>query len=467
MNNFFKFAKSSGIFFIGNILSKVISFFLLPIYTKYIPTQDYGYYDLSNTYVSAITAILFFDIWTTILRFMYDSDDDKKKYKSVSNGLTIFSISSLIFVLLFIYISCAFNTKYLNYIFLLGLISNIQNVYSFIARGFTKNFEFAVSGIINTIVTAVSNIIMILYLNFDFLSLYISAILGSLTQIIYLEYNIKIIKHIKFNMFDKVLFKSMFIYTLPLGFNSMTNWVLSGYNRIVLSKVMSLDANGIFAIANKFVVMISLVTNCFAWAWQELAFKRGEESDEAGFFSLASSLYFKFLGCGIFILMPMIHFIFPIMVNSNYISGMDIIPLFLISAALSGYSVFVGNHFHAIKNTKVIFISSAVSATFNMVSAPVLIKLFGLNGANLTTMLSFIINIIIRHYILAKIISFKTDFVAIGCISIIVFISSMIYIHCNTAINLIWFIVTIVIFALIFRKYIFSIFKSIKTNKKL
>ena len=57
-----RFIKNSIIFLIGSTLSKVVTFFLLPLYTKYIPPDAFGYYDLSITYSTVVTSLLFFDI---------------------------------------------------------------------------------------------------------------------------------------------------------------------------------------------------------------------------------------------------------------------------------------------------------------------------------------------------------------------------------------------------------------------
>ena len=46
-NNLIRFIKASGIFFVGNILSKMLSFLMLPLYTTFIPVSDMGYFDIS------------------------------------------------------------------------------------------------------------------------------------------------------------------------------------------------------------------------------------------------------------------------------------------------------------------------------------------------------------------------------------------------------------------------------------
>ena len=42
-------AKNTAIFAIGNVASRLISFFLVPLYTNILTTAEYGVVDLVNT----------------------------------------------------------------------------------------------------------------------------------------------------------------------------------------------------------------------------------------------------------------------------------------------------------------------------------------------------------------------------------------------------------------------------------
>ena len=64
MKKFWHFAKTSGIYFAGTVLQKIISFFLLPIYTKYINPKDMGTYDVQLAYVTFLCSVLFLNIWS-------------------------------------------------------------------------------------------------------------------------------------------------------------------------------------------------------------------------------------------------------------------------------------------------------------------------------------------------------------------------------------------------------------------
>ena len=71
---------SAGIFF-----SKILVFFLIPIYTYYLVPSDYGYYDVLVSNMQLLVCIAFLEIWNGVLRYMFDYDDIKDKNIVVNN----------------------------------------------------------------------------------------------------------------------------------------------------------------------------------------------------------------------------------------------------------------------------------------------------------------------------------------------------------------------------------------------
>lgn len=462
------FLKSSAIFFIGTVLSKAISIFMLPLYTSYIPTEDMGYYDVSVTYITILTSILFFDIWVTILRFMYDGKNDDEKAMYVRSGCIIFAISSLMYVIVAIIFSNVTSYEAVALIFTYGLFMNINYIFTFLARGYERHFDFAVSGILNTLVNVTSNMVLILLLGWGYKSLYISGILGAMAQIVYLSVKTNVLCAIFRGEYNNKIAKEMLLYTLPLCINSVAYWLITSYNRIIINKIYGDSANGIYAVGSKFAVAIGLVTMCFTYAWQEIAFSEADNLKTPGrFYSNACILYCTILGISIPLMLPFIKIVFPVLVRSSYNAAYDTIPLFLITAVISAISTFIGNIFYAIKNTRIIFISMAISAVFNVVISYPLIKHFNLNGANLATTISFILNIAVRNKFLHNKIGFSLDY-QIFIPFILAIIGGVIYIYCDVLQNILYFLVTIAITAWAYRRYIPMIIifiKSLRTER--
>ena len=80
-----KFLKITMTYFLGNILTKILTFLLIPIYTKYLSTEMFGYYDLSVSVITLVIPIIFFQIWDGMFRFIYDYKEQKDKQKIITN----------------------------------------------------------------------------------------------------------------------------------------------------------------------------------------------------------------------------------------------------------------------------------------------------------------------------------------------------------------------------------------------
>ena len=458
-SDFGRFIRSSGIFFLGNILSKAIAFLLLPMYTGYIQAGDMGYYDVSVTYLNMVVSILFFEIWSAVLRFMYDYNEIEKKYNAVKSGVVIFVGSTVVYLGLAAVLGIFADIEHFLLIIIYGWIQCIGTFYSFTARGLNHNIDFAISGILSVIVNAVVNILFIVYLDIGFVSMYYGFIFGTVTQIVYLEFRTHLlVQSVKLKADFKEI-KKMFIYAIPLCVNTVSYWLLTGYNRLVVNWIMGTEANGMLAIGNRFGTIITLVTTCFTYAWQDISFsKKGDNNEKAIFYSNACNLYTKFLLAGLLVVMPFCHWIFELMINESYYEAKATIPFFLFVGVLSAISSFIGNVFYAIKDTKTIFISTVLSAIVNVIIAFPLVKIFGMNGANISAAVGFLINIIIRCCILKKKVGFKYSWISFIILMVYFIIIADKFVLWTLGGSILMFVIHLIMAVLLFRKEIRELF---------
>ena len=92
-------AKNTIIIVIGKICTQFISFFLIPLYTSYLQTTDYGTVDLINTYISLLIPIVTLQLEQATFRFLIDVRNDEEK-----KGIIITSIIKKLFVHFAVYL---------------------------------------------------------------------------------------------------------------------------------------------------------------------------------------------------------------------------------------------------------------------------------------------------------------------------------------------------------------------------
>lgn len=61
--------KKTGVYFVGNFSSKVISAIIVPIYAVYVSSADLGEYDYLLTLTQIIAPVAYLAIWEAILKF--------------------------------------------------------------------------------------------------------------------------------------------------------------------------------------------------------------------------------------------------------------------------------------------------------------------------------------------------------------------------------------------------------------
>ena len=81
--------KNTIIFTLGNLGSKLISFFLIPLYTNALTTAEYGVVDLVATVGTVAVPLLTLNIWESVMRFALDKDANTRKITQIGTGILL------------------------------------------------------------------------------------------------------------------------------------------------------------------------------------------------------------------------------------------------------------------------------------------------------------------------------------------------------------------------------------------
>lgn len=80
MKKYIYLIKNMGLLTISSFGSKLLSFFLVPLYTSILTTKDYGIYDVFNTTIMLLIPILTSGMLEAVLRFPLTDKKIKMKY---------------------------------------------------------------------------------------------------------------------------------------------------------------------------------------------------------------------------------------------------------------------------------------------------------------------------------------------------------------------------------------------------
>lgn len=410
MNKKKQLAKNTIIIFFGRVCTQLISFFLLPLYTSYLATKEYGTVDLIQTYVTLLVPIITLELEMSIFRFLIDSrKSEKETNKLISNNFFILGISLSIFSILYIIVSSFVTIPYRWLILVDIIVCVLSGNFLQVARGFGKTLDYAISCILTGLTTVISNIILICFVHMQAEGMIISMALANFVCSLYLFIRLKLYSKINFKIVDFKQIKEMYKYSLPLIPNGISWWIVNVSDRSIISIVLGASANGLYAISNKFPTIISSLTGVFNLSWSESAALHINSSDRDEFFSDITNTVlrlFMALGVGMLACMP---FVFPILIDSKYSDAYNYIPFLVLGTVFNVAICLYSQVYLAKKLSKQVASTAIVGAIINILINVIFIKQIGLYAAAISTMISYFVMMIYRHFDLKKYVNIKIE----------------------------------------------------------
>lgn len=146
-----KLLGNSAIFAVGNLGSKLITFLMVPLFTKYLSTEQFGTVDLVTTTVNMLSPIVALSIADAVFRFLMDDESDEQVI--FTTGITFTSLVALILLLIYPILKVFqinIGGYILSYLVLVIFQALLQNFIR--AVGYVKLFAF--NGIFSTFIMA-------------------------------------------------------------------------------------------------------------------------------------------------------------------------------------------------------------------------------------------------------------------------------------------------------------------------
>lgn len=468
MNRGKELVKNTTIIFMGKFATQFLSFFLLPIYSKFLATEDYGTIDLILTYISLLVPVITIQHEMSTFRFLIDARNNKKEIsKIITTSLKNIIICMFIFVIFFGFINYFVNFKYPYYIMLNIIVCIFSNMLLQISRGLGKNINYSIASFITGLVTFIINIVLICLLNVGAKGILISMSIGNVICIFYLFVSLKLYNYINFKKIDKKLSKEMLKYSLPLVPNGISWWFISVSDRTIVSIFLGLSANGIYAVANKFPSIITSLLNIFNLSWSESTSLHIKDKDRDVFFSGVVETILRLFSSLSLILIAVLPFAYDILIGKNYFDSYNYIPIFLIGTLCNCIICVYSAIYIGLKKTKKVASTSIMSAAINLIINLLFIRKFGLYAASLSTTIAFFSMMIYRHFDLKKTIAIKYDFKLLFSIILIMSITIIMYYINNFYLNFVNLLIVLVFSIIVNKKTLDKVYTFFINKKRI
>lgn len=403
--------KNIGLLTLGNFATKLLSFFLVPLYTSVLTTTQYGTYDLLNTTIGILIPILTLNIMEAVVRF---SIDDRTHLDAIVTVSTKFLIVSSLLVGIFIVISNLLNVfpilrNYGFYFWLMYVSQALTGIIVSFARGIDKVAAMSASSVIASVVMIVCNIVFLLVFKWGLSGYFLANIIGPLIQCVYLIWSTGYFKYINFNVNYQSSKKKLVAYSSPLIANSIAWWVTNVSDRYIVTWFCGLAANGVYSVATKIPSILSVAQTIFNQAWILSAVKDFDPEDKDGFFANTYKVYngLMVVICSLIIFFD--RFVASFLYAKNFYAAWKYVPFLTIAILFGAISGYIGGFFTAKKATKIFATSTVYGAIINIILNIVLVPFIGAMGSSFATMVCYIVIWAIRFIQSKKYIHLKIN----------------------------------------------------------
>ena len=284
-NNLTQFLKGSSILVISNVCLKAMNFFLLPLYTKHLSTDQLGISDSISNLTSLLFPILTLGLDSAFSAFYFEKKDPDRGKRVYSTLSVTFFILGLVAAMLSV-TSGALSRMLFHYtgyqgLVVLAFISLAINLWylplSLELRMKNRMLAFGIANLSASLAMILLNILFVVVLHFQEWALILSSLLSGILQLLILFLFVRRVP--KREEIDKRLLRGMLRFSIPLVPMSILNWVLAISDRYVLLFYHGEGTVGVYGVAMRFVTVLNVVISAVAMAYTTFAFQTKDDED--------------------------------------------------------------------------------------------------------------------------------------------------------------------------------------------
>lgn len=454
--------KDTALFALSSMGSKILTILLVPLYTYTLSTSEYGTIDLINSIINLLITILTLSMSDAVLRFAFDKELDKRKV--LSNGLLFVFLATAVCGMLYPVASKLSQSMgdYWLVVTILFFVTSLRECIASYVKAIEKTKLFAAQGIVSTIILLIGNIVFLVYINCGIYGYLFSLILSSAVASLLMIVCGNIFKGWKFGC-DISLLKEMLKYSWPLVFSTVSWWINTSADKLMISSMISVSENGIYSVAHKIPSLLTTVTGVFSQAWL-LSAVASEEKDSASekgrFFS---NIYIFYMLIGVYTCFGLIGFdklFAKVLFVKEFYVAWRYIPFLVLASLFSAYAGFLASIFRASKKTNVMFYSTVISCIVNIALNYHLIPLVGALGAAVATMISFMIMWLNRQIVIRTIMPINLGGYKAYVIHLLLILTAVFF-TCDFSFRYVFLIISMLLTALLYRLEIAKLFISL------
>lgn len=387
---------------ISKVSSALAVFLVLPLYTKYLSAEQYGFIDLVTVYALLIVPIITIRLELALFRWLIDArKNDKQIGLVITEILKVVFFGLLAFSALYWPIALALELAYAGLIYTYVFLAVLAGVILQAARGLGQIRVFAVNGIINGVLSSAVGAILVVFFDMGVAGVLWGLIAGSLAACIFTASAIRLPKRLVRTK-NVLLRKELVSFSLPMVPNGLSGWAIFAGSKVIVSATLGVAANGIYAVAGRFTTLFGGIFEIFNITWTESAALHIGSKDRDVYFSKVFNAALYFFGSAAIMFIAVLPIIFPWFVNESFNEAYLYIPVLTVGFLFDTTVRMIGGLYVALRLTKQVMYTTITAALISIIGTLILVEPLGLWAPVLASCVAFVSMSIYRYIDIRK-----------------------------------------------------------------
>lgn len=402
---------NSVIYSFSGLLLKCFSFFLLPLYTSYLTTEDYGITSVAASFLNTLGFIVTASLFSAVMRFYVDLKDDERKLKRFYGTITTFTFLSGIFWTVLL---CLFQNLLRKHIFsgvdffplILVCVLTISfhcqhHIYDNILKSQQKAAKSSIINISYFLISVAFNILFVVGFGMGALGVLLSTLIANIAYTLYFLIDMVHAKAITFCI-DLPLLKSALKYSLPIIPHNLSTQITTLISQVFIGGSSGLASLGLYSIAAQFGNISDTIQSYVNQAYAPWLYEKLHGQEEGYKRSIRQIVNLLTLVIGLFMLGIALFAedYISLFLDSSYAGAYRYVPLVVAVYAIKiAYYFFVNILFYFKKASRFLFVATLSSSLINIFLSAIFIPMWGVYGSIFGDLIAMVIRVAIIIFV--------------------------------------------------------------------
>jgi O-antigen/teichoic acid export membrane protein len=398
-------AKDSSIYGLSQVLSQLVGFLLLPVYTYYLTPKDYGVLAMLSLIIIVIPPFVNLGLNNAVFRFYNECKAETEKLQLIGTShLLVCLFSSLCLAVLVLFsgplclwlIDSTAHVLSFNLTVLCAWFTSMSTIPLVVLKQQRKVKQIAMRSFLGLCVNVLTTLFFVVYLEWGVLGSVLGNVAGGATSALLV---IIAVRKETWRFFSKERIRSLLGYSLPFVPYFLQAVIMSIIGQYIVKEYVGLEDAGFYSIAWRFVLPLALVLGAFNNSWAAFKFDiRFNDPDPKKSYREIFSFYTVVVGIGWLLVSLWMPEILKMVVAPLYHDATNLIPILALIPLIQNIRSMLTTGFEMAVRPRFLPLITFFGLVVLLIACYLLLPLYKVTGVAISVVVGWTATAIITYF---------------------------------------------------------------------